>query len=687
MPAARAGGSGGSNGAPARSRVATGGVQCEKEDVDDASTRPDFRLDVQGLRAIAIVLVVGYHAGFERVFQAFGFSVFGGGYVGVDAFFVVSGFLITRVLLRELRTTGSLSLSKFYRRRARRLLPLSIITLVFTLLTAFIALPAFEWHILAKDAAGSALFLANANYAIQTTDYLAGDAVRSPFLHFWSLSLEEQFYLVWPAIILVGRRRPWGILSLAVGIAAASLIVSIWMTSSGSPWAFFGLNSRAWELSAGALLAVLEQRLRWAPQFASVLRAVGLALLLGAVTFFTESTPFPGPAALVPVVGTALFIAAGPSALLSRRPFQFVGGLSYSWYLTHWPCLVLAGPLLDFPNNSPLWVRVGAVAVSFGAAWLLHSFVEARALQSSLLLRPRPAMALAVGGMVAVGVVAGPALVVAGKRSHADDVKTPDGARFDRVANVKSCSQDFYDTEATACVLGDPSVSTTVALVGDSHAEHLVPAFEKLAGERHWRLLVFTKSACLPFAAPRYLPRLRRAYAECDAWRDNVVARIYVEHVSFVFLTSALSTANSVLDSAGNLATPEMLPSIWSRGIYETIKSLPISTIAYYIEDIPTPSTDVPVCLADHVDGRACAILRPNPRAAPFAAALVAGMAEAGREGAFVVSLSSAVCPKFPCSVRDDDGVIRFRDGNHMTATYAARLAPALTAALGLPDP
>ncbi|GIE96626.1 acyltransferase family protein [Paractinoplanes rishiriensis] len=300
-----------------------------------------FRPDVEGLRAVAVAVVVLFHAGVPGI---------GGGYIGVDVFFVISGFLITTLMLREVHETGNLSLLRFYARRARRILPASTVVLIAVTLAGYHWLGFLRGDEIASDARWAALFAANFNFAQQGVDYLTSQAAPSPLQHFWSLAVEEQFYFVWPALlallIWLGLRHATPVvLGLAV---AASLGFSIWQT--GTTWSYFSPATRAWELGAGCLLALAAGRLtRIPPRIAAAMAGVGLAGIVVAALSFDSTTPFPGYAAALPIVATVLVLAGRGDALLAVRPMQWLGRISYSLYLWHWPVLIVAeqayGPL------------------------------------------------------------------------------------------------------------------------------------------------------------------------------------------------------------------------------------------------------------------------------------------------------------------------------------------------------
>lgn len=367
----------------------------------------EIRCDIEGLRALAVGVVVLYHAHFLGL---------RGGFVGVDVFFVVSGFLITSLLLREHAASGRISLPGFYGRRIRRLLPASCLVIVGTVVAGNFWLEPLRLRDLGTDAVASGGFVANIVFAQRGTDYLQSALPPSALQHYWSLAVEEQFYVVWPALLALllwrGRRSTSraavGILVLSI----ASFIVCIWQTSVSQPWAFFGLHARAWELGAGALLAIAWPRV---VTVSSLVRGVGgwigVATIIASCFAISEAMAFPGVIALAPVVGTVLVLAAGddatrgPVVVLRSRALQWIGARSYSIYLWHWPALIIGEAAFDGPLS--VGERVGLIIGSVVAADLSFRFVE-NPIRRSRSLATRHNLTLALGaGLVVVSIGSG----------------------------------------------------------------------------------------------------------------------------------------------------------------------------------------------------------------------------------------------------------------------------------------
>ena len=366
----------------------------------EQSSRQQFRPDIEGMRAIAVGLVVLFHA--------FG-KPFTGGFVGVDVFFVISGFLITSLLLKEHDRAGRISISGFYARRVRRILPASALVVLVTLFATYHWLGFIAGNSVANDAKWTAIFAANIHFGLVRTDYFGALSPPSPLQHMWSLGVEEQFYLVWPGVFLVlvvlarGAQHRKVLAGALSSIIAASLIWSVIQTAANQTWAYFSPLTRGWELALGALVAVLTPkiaRLRraWVPQALAFAGLAGIAL---AAMLFTSDTRYPGSAVTLPVVGSAVLIAAGCAnqrtivgRALSARPMQWLGARSYSLYLWHWPLLII--PAQYATRELSAFQNAGWVLLTVVASAITYRFVE-NPVRRSKLLASRTVLSLALG--------------------------------------------------------------------------------------------------------------------------------------------------------------------------------------------------------------------------------------------------------------------------------------------------
>ena len=399
----------------APSEKALSGVAHPKQ--KSGAEKDGFRPDIEGLRGLAVSLVVLFHAGLLSNAS----TQLTGGFIGVDLFFVVSGFLITGLLIRERERTGRISFSRFYARRVRRILPAAAVVLLITLPLASGLVTLVQRPSVMEDGASAALSIANIRFAM-TTDYF-NPVNYSPFLHFWSLGVEEQFYFVWPALLaVVAWKFPRAGAALALSVVlVASFAASLIITDISAPTAFYMLPTRAWQLAAGGLLAIFSGSLDWLPgairgMFKTLLAFMGWAALAALVTaafaIDNTSTPYPGMAAVVPTLAGVVLIASGPESmgpgvLLRLMPIRFLGKISYSLYLWHWPILILGGFYLVGPLDSISPEQaVALAALSIPVATLSWFFVE-EPFRRGVIPLPRPSRVVAVGvaAMLAIAVV------------------------------------------------------------------------------------------------------------------------------------------------------------------------------------------------------------------------------------------------------------------------------------------
>ena len=692
--------------------------------------RSRFRADVEGLRAVAVLAVVLFHAGVRW---------FGGGFVGVDVFYVVSGFLITGLLWEELRDTGGLKFAAFYARRARRLLPASALVLVVTVVTSSFWLSPLRARVVTGDAAAAALYVSNYRFALQGTNYLA-EKFASPIQHYWSLGVEEQFYLVWPLLLLgvflVGRRLRWRSPAVAATVltvaGAASFALCVWLTRVSEPWAFFSLSTRAWELAAGGLVALSAGWLRRQPAVAAaVLGWAGLGLIVWSTVRLNASTPFPGTAALLPVGGTVAVIAAGcaaprlgPAMLLGTRPMGLGGRISYSWYLWHWPPLVLVpamlGHAIGVPGNLILTAASGVLA--FATVKLVEDPVR-----FSPRLRVRPRRSLAVGaGLTAVAVFAsvGTAAALPNPNGHGQAaapkaiqvtstpggrqaaVQDPGEARLQSLSSpivqavakavsvrtvpanlspsvahahadqpqpvLDGCLVRWLGTQSPTCQYASSTSRTGVVLFGDSHAAMWFPALDQVAQANQWRLEALTKVTCPPVELSIFSPDLGRQYRECDQWRANMLQRIRVERPALV----VLGTARHYSD----LYHFKIYGPQWTSGLAKEVKEIRATGARVVVlGPAPKPTLDVPDCLSAHLSN-AVACLSSRSDAVNAAGVRAERQAVLGAGGSYL-DITPWLCTQQSCAVMVGN-LLAYRDDNHLSTTFTRWVSPVLGSAL-----
>lgn len=382
-------------------------------DASSAANRADsgqrFRPDIEGMRAIAVGLVLLFH-GYHDPFT--------GGFVGVDVFFVISGFLITSLLLREQTKTGRISVLAFYARRARRILPAAALVVVVTVVATYYFLGFIAGNQVADDAKWTAVFAANIHFGLLGTNYLGSQLPPSPLQHMWSLGVEEQFYVVWPGLFLLmvlavrGPRHRNAMAALLFVAISSSFAWSVIQTTSNATWAYFSPLTRAWELALGALVAVMApaiagMRSTWISELLAVCGLIGITATAFALS---SSTPYPGAAVALPVVSTAVLIAAGcinPTTVVGRalsvRPMQWLGARSYSLYLWHWPVLIITAEYMGHDLSG--WQNTGLLAIAVVAAAVSYRLVE-NPVRHARVLVSRTGLSLALGAMLILGTIA-----------------------------------------------------------------------------------------------------------------------------------------------------------------------------------------------------------------------------------------------------------------------------------------
>ncbi|WP_159433635.1 acyltransferase family protein [Agrococcus sp. Marseille-P2731] len=675
------------------------------------------RKDIQGLRAIAVLAVVAWHLD-PRALP--------GGFAGVDVFFVVSGFLMTRWLV-ERHTLDRAALADFWARRCRRILPAATLVLLVTLVAGWIVLPATRRPELSFDALWSALYVVNLHFAQGSTDYLQSFASPSPFQHYWSLAVEEQFYLLWPLLMAAAAvaaarwRRSRRLLSgaIVVLVIIASAVASIVWTATDPASAYFTTPTRLWELALGGLVAVvpaLRGRAAGPVALTGVLAAVAsFAVLHG-------STPFPGVAAWWPTLATALVLWAGGGGdelvrrslvhrALAIRPVQWVGAISYSVYLWHWPVIVLANPY-DKDTTLLSWRTVLIVAVTLVLAWLTWRLVEEPLRSRS----PRVPWASVRGGILlgaaclattvlVVGAAAtaapslaqvpdypGPAATAGGARS------IPAGATADAVAGrpvtgyvpapedlhadlpasyADGCHVQAEVAEPVECRWGDDG--PLVVVVGDSHATQWVPTAEALAEEHGWRVLAMTKAGC-PFTASEVaMSGSGVPYSACMQWNAAVAAVLEREQPALVITSNAPTVAwdgGVVPDEGADASLGTGMATAWGAVLDRGAR-------VAVMRDTPAAGFSIDDCVREEPQSLGTCEFDRGPALERAGT----GQEEAARlePRAALIDLNDAICGSSTC-YPVIDGVVVFRDAGHLTGSYARTLADHLERELEAAD-
>lgn len=663
-----------------------------------AAERAPVRTDIQALRALSVLLVVGYHLWPGRLT---------GGFVGVDVFFVISGFLITGHLAREADRTGRVSLVTFWTRRAFRLLPAALLVIVLTTLAMFAWAGENVWRAGLQQALGSAFYVQNWVLSSTATDYLSSTDPPTAFQHFWSLSVEEQFYLVLPillvAVLSVSSRRTWRARFVVVvgAVTLGSLAWSVHLTATDSAAAYFVTTTRAWEFGIGALLALLGQgRLHKVPP---VVGWVGLAAILYAAWEFTGATAFPGYAAALPTVGGALVLATMRhdrvwNAVADSRPVQLIGDASYSIYLWHWPILTVVpwvvGHQLGFVPRAIILVG------SIGIGWASMRFVESPLRpHGSVTWRSRSG-AVVIGGVITALVIGTSGLgmvqhdaaqskdrvaaVLAGENPcvgapSLGDAKcavpgqlTPDLASLPKDdGNRAECWSSQGDSTLHTCTLGPRSGAKVHALaVGDSHNNSLIPAYAKAAAKLDWRIDVAGKAGC--YLTTYEIPVVDRDKDACHAWRQRMLDKIAHDRTIDVVIVTRKESGDATVTPTQRRETEQGMRAAWQR-LTKSGKQVIV------LQDAPQAQQDTLDCVArSGADGGKDCALRQS---AAFPAYEAQRQAARGMAGVTFANVENLYCRGGSCPPVMG-GVPVFFNPGHVSKTFATTLGPALAAKL-----
>ena len=667
------------------------------------------RRDVQGLRAIAVTAVVFFHAGF----------LLPGGFIGVDVFFVLSGFVIMLGLLRELEETDRIDLRAFMLRRIRRLLPALAVLLVVVLIASTFLAPIGGFDLGNTTSMMASLFNANTYLSLQQEDYFSTSTELNPLLHTWSLSIEEQFYFVFPAAVLfswwvakrvgIDRRRTVGAV-LVVG-SIASLGASVALTSGfvglsrsfgfgvvrlDQSFAFYSAPTRAWEFAAGALFALVSTSTRWSSRVSTTSRIpaiAGAVVLVACGLLYGDATTFPGLAAIPPVVATLLLLMGGNEGPVGRvlggRLPQRIGELSYGWYLWHWPVIVFTGALVAFtPLGSPVVLAIAGVA-SLGLAELSLRLVE-NPVRFADSVTPQRTIRLAMVCVLLPIVVAAAVGSVRTALVDQDDVEAFELA-FDFHRDVQlGCDRsrpapDDYDV---ACRFSVDDPVGTAALVGDSNAGHLTDGVIAGMNAAGYDVVVATRSAC-PFA-DLTVAFDGRENSACRNFLDDTMERLRTEAVDVVVIGHAfdryveddLSAFGRSFDAVDS--TEEGKREVLADGLARTVTDFVEDDIDVFVVHPPPRSSgwDPEACPSFRWSRLNCAgPVDPGDLEAQRVG--LAGIHRAAHDaGANVVDIAPVWCDGLQCDPRigEDRSGYLLRDEWHITVQASQQLAPVFEA-------
>lgn len=603
---------------------------------------------IQALRAIAACLVLIYHS-----------KIISGGYIGVDIFYVISGYLITGLLLRELEKTQKLDFARFYTRRAKRLLPSSLLVILITGIVGWLVLPSSMRHTFGKDLIAASAYVSNFLFALWQNDYQNLNSTPSPFIHYWSLAVEEQFYLFWPLVIVclyaLGKRR--AVVIGTIFTVVISFIFSLIATDLYPIWAFYIFPTRAWELGIGAL--VLFTPRKWEIKPVLVLITFGALFISAAI--FDETTAFPGTAALIPVVSTAILIQAHNSwppflsAISRLRVVQWLGAISYPLYLWHWPVLVI--PAIALGRTLTGTEKIACLLVILILSGLTHRFVEEPLRNQKW--GPKKTFKF-VGLGTATCAVLGLAIYFSFNNSmtlSTGKTYSLDQIRSNPVNYSDGCHVHRGVTNSPKCQYGDPFGKKTIVLYGDSHAAQWLPALDIIGKKNHIKIVSLTKSAC---SSTELILPLSSQYSvsDCQKFRDNSIARIK-RLAPFAVIASNYQQLSATDGSSDALQW-------WLSGEAKLLLRLSGATSkTIYITDTPRPTLDIPSCLSKGNISQCEGSVKIDPTTA---------------RGFITINPTPWVCNEFCPAIVDD--LITYRDQSHISVAMSEHLAPRLESAL-----
>jgi peptidoglycan/LPS O-acetylase OafA/YrhL len=677
----------------------------EKPTKEKPARARGFRPDIQGMRALAVGMVVIYH-----LYP----SLLTGGFAGVDVFFVISGFLITGHLLREYRKTGKVALLDFWGRRAKRLVPAAALVLTVTWVVSRLVLPATRLADTASQIRASALYFQNWQLAANAVNYLKADSAASPVQHFWSLSVEEQFYLGWPMLFLLAalvaltagsteQRRARGhhtALLLAGAIVVGSLWYSVYYTNVNPAGAYFVTTTRIWELGLGGLLALLPAGLSRRIGRFGLLGWAGLGLVIASAFVLSGSNAFPGYLALLPAGGAAVLILGGsaagrfgPHRLMSARPMVFIGGISYSLYLWHWPLIVFYTAQSGRAVNALSGAAIVLVAIVL--SWLTKVWVEDKVRTASLLSgHGWRSVSTALAAVVPVVLVS---LFIASEPGPWNGHLGPDypgaAALASKVTRSKvtpapvvpppaqiklptywqqGCLLGNSTNTPKECVYGDTvHPMLTVALVGDSIAGDWFTPLQQIAVQRHWKLVTVLHAIC-PLTAAMMITSTGAPYTACHAWGAAAVQDLETKIKPDVVITSGIPGLSTVKYPAGGAAAQAEI-GLGMAQYWKQLESHGISVIA--IKESPSMGLNVPECVAANPTApKKCAVLK-SKAIAPDLPTVYATKAASGTVP--LIDMNSLICGRVKCQPVVGN-VLVYQDNHHLTSTYTLTIAPYL---------
>ena len=637
---------------------------------------PVYRKDIQGLRAIAISFVVLAHSKL---------ALFEGGFIGVDIFFVISGFLITGILVNEYLQNDKIDFLRFYGKRAKRLLPslLLMVTAVCFIAPLFISI--YQYVSQTGSAIYALAWLSNMYFLLAKKDYFNDFETSDLFLHTWSLSVEEQYYLFWPAllsislVLLTKKFSPEAVIHRLAGVfvvlAIGSFISAVYLSYSDQMWAFYSVITRVWQFALGGLAFLcIHSKIVDNYRYSSPLLLVSLGLLFLCLFFIDNHTLYPGFWALLPSLATAVILVFAKNSksyivqvILSNRIMQWLGERSYSWYLWHWPIFIIAlslGYLQKFEDV------VVVVVLSLAIAHINYSLIEkpfwkgrfSHSTSGSTLIISLLMMALAI-------------VVVYQFTASLEHTQLSKIQRLANKARVdlppvygKKCDSWYFSEQLTPCIIGNSKAPKTVVLIGDSVAAQWVSALEKIYAAPQWKIILLTKSSCPMIDEPYFYKRIGKIFTVCEQWREKTVAYIKKLQPEIVLLGSATTYPYS-RDQWVN-GSRRML-AFYQRAAKDIAIISAIARLPF----------DGPSCVIQSVEGRmknkrySCDVALEKTKISKINRYYQDSLR--GITNGHFLDVSDLVCPGGICSAANDSYLV-YRDTVHLTNTFVVSIVPAI---------
>ncbi|ROQ91782.1 peptidoglycan/LPS O-acetylase OafA/YrhL [Delftia acidovorans] len=631
----------------------------------------NYRPDIEGMRAVAIILVVLSHLSIDGFFA---------GFIGVDVFFVISGYLITGVLVREYESSAKIELLRFFSNRMRRLLPALMLVILVAGAVVYNIEPETTHLSQSMAAAMAVAWMSNIYFAFSDANYFSSESGDNAFLHTWSLGVEEQFYIVWPLIILAYFKlhrkysKVTALVPLFSIIAILSLLACIFISQFNSIFSFYMMPTRAWQFSAGALVWVLFRQGKYSSGFYVVTGWVGAILLMAGLVGIDKNTVYPGWAAIIPTLAACALLVSGgilesnrssvmawPSRLMATPLMQGIGKISYAWYLWHWPVIIVGAYVA--PVKGDFLNTMAALLISLMLAILTHYMLE-NPVRYGRLARVRHGWQM----LAAVSLILIANSQLLRWNAHAQEVLSiEDNSRYVQAKNDApmiygfGCDDWFHSSELKPCVFGEDSAKKTAVIFGDSIGVQWFSTLAAMYDPYQWKIVVLTKSSCPMVDEVFFYQRIGREYTECEEWRKKAIEWLQARKVDNIFL--------------GSTASSDFTEKQWTEGTGRILERLSRSADAIYvIEANPTLGFNGPDCLIKEKreGGYKCQSLSENSQYSRVASFLKSVVDKYPK--AHWIETASFVCPEGLCQAMRNDTVV-FRDAQHLTATFTAKAA------------